>query len=81
MEFQPEMGWSGKSWLFTNLIGDSATRVLAGILLILVTAGLSAGGIGFLAQQQWARPVLIASAAASAVVPILFWDGSLHLVV
>jgi hypothetical protein len=75
------MGWSGKSWLFTNLIGDTATRTLASILLLLATVGLSAGGIGFLAQQQWARPVLIASAAVSAIVLILFWDGSMIFVV
>ena len=81
IQFKPEMGWFGKSWLFTNLIGDTATRTLASILLLLATAGLSAGGIGFLAQQQWARPVLIASAAVSAIVLLLFWDGSMQFVV
>lgn len=81
VEYKPEMGWSGRSWLFTGLIGDPATRILASILLLLVTVALSAGGIGFLIDQQWARPVLIVSALASAIVLILFWDGSPQLIV
>jgi hypothetical protein len=81
VQFRPEMGWSGKSWLFTNLIGEPGTRTLASIVLVIAAAGLSVGGIGFLAQQQWARPVLIASALVSAIVLMLFWDGSLQLVV
>ena len=26
--FQPEMGWVGRSWLLTNVLGDSPTRSL-----------------------------------------------------
>jgi len=52
IDFKPEMGWSGRSWLFTNLIGDTATRMLATILLLIVTAGLSIGGVGFIFQQH-----------------------------
>ncbi len=77
--FKPEMGWSGKSWLFTNLIGDTMTRILVSILLGLVTLGLSAGGIGFITQQQWSRPILVVFAGLSATVLVLFWDGSLQL--
>ncbi|MBW7882136.1 MAG: hypothetical protein H3C34_05770 [Caldilineaceae bacterium] len=81
VEYKPEMGWSGRSWLFTSLIGDPATRNLASILLLLVTVALALGGVGFFIDQQWTRPVLIVSALASAFVLILFWDGSPQLIV
>ncbi len=73
--FQPEMGWSGKSWLFTGLIGDGATRNLATLLLLLATVGFSAGGVGFLAQQPWSRSLLLVSAGISGLVLVFFWDG------
>jgi hypothetical protein len=81
VQFKPEMGWSGKSWLFTNLIGDGGTRALASVLFLLATAGLSAGGIGFLTHQEWHRPLLIISAGLSALVFILFWDGNTQLLI
>jgi hypothetical protein len=81
VQFKTEMGWSGKSWLFTNFIGDAGTRNLASVVLLLPTVGLSVGGIGFLVEQPWARPVLIASAAVSALALILFWDRSMQLIV
>lgn len=81
VQFRSEMGWSGRSWLLTSLIGDAPTRTLASIVLLLATAGLSIGGIGFLGQQPWSRPLLIASAALSAAILIIFWDGSTQFVV
>jgi len=79
--FKGEMGWSCKSWLFTRLIGDAATRTLASLLLVSVTIAFVTGGISFLAGQSWARPLLLASAAASILVLGLFWDGGLKLIV
>lgn len=78
---QPALGWSGRSWLFTDLVGDSATRALASVILLLATAGFSIGGIAFLTHQQWSRPLLITSATVSAVFFLLFWDGSLQFAI
>lgn len=30
--YQPEMGWSGESWLLTNMLGDGGARTIASIL-------------------------------------------------
>lgn len=81
VEFQPEMGWTGDSWIFTNLIGDAATRSLASVLYVLAALGLVAGGTGIFIQQDWWRPVLIGSAIFSSAVIILFWDGSTEMLV
>ena len=77
----PDVGWTGKSWLFTSILGDATTRGLASGLYIVATIGFVIGGIGIFGQQEWARMVLVASAALSAAVIILFWDGGLQLVV
>jgi hypothetical protein len=54
---------------------------LATVLYGLAALGLVAGGIGVFAHQGWWRPVVIGSAAFSAVAVPLFWDGGLQLLV
>jgi hypothetical protein len=79
--FQPEMGWSGRSWVFTNLLGDGATRLLASALYLLMTLAFVVGGVGIFIRADWWRPLLIASAICSSAIIVLFWDGSLQLLV
>ena len=79
--FQPAMGWNGRSWLLTNLIGDSPTRSLASLLLILATLGLVLSGIGVMTRGEWWRPVLMGAAILSSVTLIMVWDGSPDLIV
>jgi hypothetical protein len=74
-ELQPEMVWPDGSWAFSRLLGDEATRILASISCILAAIGFVAGGIGILVRQAWWRPVVVGSAAFSAVIIVLFWDG------
>lgn len=76
-ELQAGMVWPDGSWAFTRLFGDEATRVLASILCVLAAIGLVVGGIGIFVSQAWWRPVVVGSAAFSAVIFILFWDGQL----
>ena len=77
-ELQPEMAWPDGSWVFSRLLGDETTRLLASISCILAAIGFVAGGAGILVGQAWWRPVVMASAAFSAVILILFWDGELQ---
>jgi hypothetical protein len=79
--FQPEMGWTGKSWLLTNILGEYTTRTLAGLLFVLAAAGFVAGGLGYLIQMDWSITVLIVSAVLSAVTTFVFWDGSSQYIV
>ena len=81
VEFQPDMGWTGRSWLFTNLIGDTATRQVASVVYTPITVTFVAGGIGVITGGDWWRPVLVSAAVASAVAILLFWDGTGGLIV
>jgi hypothetical protein len=77
-ELQPEMVWPEGSWAFSKLLEDEATRLLASISCILAAIGFVAGGTGILVRQAWWRPVVVGSAAFSAVIFILFWDGEMQ---
>jgi hypothetical protein len=81
VEFQADMGWTGASWLFSPLLGESGTRLLATVLYGLATLGFVTGGIGIFAQQEWWQPVVLGSAALSAATILLFWDGGLQMIV
>ena len=50
--------------------------LLAGMACILAAIGFVVGGAAILLGQGWWRPVVIGSAVFSAVIWILFWDGS-----
>jgi hypothetical protein len=77
-ELQPGMVWPDGSWAFAKLLGDEATRVLASVACILAAAGFVAGGIGLLVKQAWWRPAGVGSAAFSAIIFLLLWDGGLQ---
>ncbi len=79
--FQPAMGWTGRSWIFTNILGDATTRVIAGVLYLLATIGFVAGGSGLFTRQEWWPAVIVGSAGLSAATIILFWDGSTQLLI
>lgn len=75
-EMQPGMVWPDGSWLFSPLLGDETTRLLASIACVIAALGFGAGGVGLFASQAWWRSVVAASAVFSAVVFLLFWDGA-----
>lgn len=77
-ELQSGMTWPDGSWAFSKLLGDDTTRLLAGILLIVAAVGFVGAGVGVLAGQGWWRPLAIGSAALSAVLYLLFWNGRLQ---
>lgn len=81
VEFQPEMGWSGRSWIFTNFLGDATTRTLASVLYVLATIAFVAGGVGIFARADWWRPMVVGSAIFSSAIILLFWDGSMQQLV
>jgi hypothetical protein len=77
-ELRPGMVWPDGSWAFSRLLGDEATRWLASITYVLATIGFVTGGIGILVRQDWWRPPVVGSAAFSAVIIFLFWDGDMQ---
>ena len=75
---QPGMGWPDGSWAFSRLFENETTRVLTSILLILAAIGFVTGGIGIFLSQVWWHPMVVGSAAFSAVIFILLWDGQVQ---
>jgi hypothetical protein len=79
VEFQANMGWTGKSWLFTNLLGDNVTRIVATIFYGLSTIAFLVAGTGLLAKQDWSRIWTIVASVISTVTILIFWDGNLSM--
>jgi hypothetical protein len=77
-ELQPGMLWPAGAWAFSRPLGDRRTRWLASSALVLAAIGFVAGGVGILVGQAWWRPVVVGSAAFSAVVFVLLWDGEMQ---
>ena len=74
-ELAPGLTWPDGSWTFSRLIGDPASRKLAGACCILAAASFLVSGVGLILDQSWWRGMAAASAAFSAVFYILFWNG------
>jgi len=74
-ELQPGMAWPDGSWYFKRLLGNEATRVLVSILCILAAIAFVAGGVVVFVSQPWWRSVVVGSAAFSAIIFIVSWDG------
>jgi hypothetical protein len=77
-ELQPGMVWPDGSWAFSKILGAKATRVTAGLACLLAAAGFVAAGLAIFLGQAWWRPLVVASAAFSALLYLLFWDGQLR---
>lgn len=81
VEFKPEMGWTGKSWILSNLLGDSNTRSLASALFVFTTIAFVLSAVGIFGRLEWSWTVLLSSAVFSCTILLLFWDGSMQLIV
>ena len=81
VEYQADMGWTGKSWLLTNLLGDSATHTLATVFYSLSTFLFLIASVGIFANQDWNRPWPLAASIVSSVAIVIFWDGRFNLIV
>jgi hypothetical protein len=75
-ELQPGMQWPDASWIFSKLNAGALARDMASLVLVLIAAGLVAGGIGVLARQAWSRGVVIAALALSTLLYLAMWDGT-----
>lgn len=81
VKFQPEMGWTGESWLLSNILSDSTIRSLASVLFTLAAAAFLVSGIGVFFRTEWVRSVLVGSAVFSSAILILYWDGGMQMLV
>jgi hypothetical protein len=79
VEFQADMGWTGKSWLFTNILPGGISRNLATLVYGLAAVVFVAAGTGWIADQAWYRPWTIAASLISILGIVMFWDGSFRM--
>jgi len=73
------MGWTGDSWLFTNLLGNDITHTVATIFYSLSTVTFLVAGTGLLAKQDWSRAWMIAASVISTITILVFWDGNIGM--
>lgn len=76
VEFTPEMGWSGRSWLLSGLAGESLLRTLAVILYSLAAIGFVLGGVGLLLRRGWFRDLVVFTSVVSMTAIVVYWDGA-----
>jgi hypothetical protein len=79
VEFQANMGWTGKSWFFTNLLENDVTHLAATIFYSLSTIAFLVAGTGLFAKQDWGRVWMIAASVVSSLTILVFWDGNLSM--
>jgi hypothetical protein len=77
-QLQPGMTWPDGSWALAALLGRAGTRLAASISCVIAATGFGVGGLGLMVRQAWWRPLVVASAAFSALLFVLFWDGELQ---
>ena len=74
-ELRPEMTWPDRSWLFSKLLGDETTRLLATAALMLIALGMAASGLGIFLRADWWRVAAITSAGLSSLLFFVMWNG------
>ena len=74
-ELRPEMTWPDRAWLFSKLLGDETTRLVASIALVLVALGLVASGLGLFFRAEWWRTATTTSTIFSSLLFFILWNG------
>jgi hypothetical protein len=68
-----DWGQSTQSWLLTNALGDSLTRLIGAAIWLVGMLGFCAATIGIFTQTEWWRSLAVISSIISIVGLVLFW--------
>jgi hypothetical protein len=74
--------WSSRSWLLTDILGDTASRVLCAILYGAALVGFIAAALALLGwgiPHDWWRTLAVVSAIISLVGLLLYWNALIFL--
>jgi hypothetical protein len=74
--------WSSRSWLLTNLLGDTVSRILCVVLYGLALIGFIGATLallGWVLPHDWWRTLAVASAVISLAALLLFWNALIFL--
>ena len=77
-ELKPGMIWPVGSWALSRFLGNNGARTFASVFCVLVAVGFVLGAVGLLFGQPWWRAPVLASAVVSAVLFLLYWNGTLQ---
>ena len=70
--------WHSRSWLLTNALGDTPTRIIALILWVICVVGFIAAGAGAFGWQVTAanwRMIVVVVSIVSLVTLAVFWNA------
>ena len=76
VEYKPEMGWTGNSWLLDAVIPPSIIRMVAVLLYTLAAIVFIINAFGFLLGKTWWNSGLLVAAVISTLTILLFFDGN-----
>ena len=75
--------WHSRSWLLTDLLGDSPARLIALVIWVVTFVGFILAGAGALGwsvtEGQW-RAITVVCAVVSLIGLVLFWNAFAALV-
>jgi hypothetical protein len=74
-ELSSGLTWPDGSWLFSRLVGDETTRLLATVFLVIAALGLVTSGFGLFFRADWWRTLTVASAVFSSLLYLVMWNG------
>ena len=77
-QLQPGLLWPDGSWVFSRLLGNDPTRVVASFSLVMAAIGLVVGGIAILVGQAWWQPVVVGSLIFSSILYLVMWNGRIE---
>ena len=69
------VGWSGQSWIPTNLLGDPIVQAMGKLLWAVAVIGFVAAGVAVFIKLKLWRTLDILASAVSLLAFVLFWDG------
>jgi hypothetical protein len=70
--------WHGRSWLLTNVLGETASRTVGLVIYIACTVGFLAaalGVMGWLVPNDWWRTLALVFAVVSLVGLLFYWHS------
>lgn len=81
VNFKPDMGWSGESWILSGLLSTAALKITASFLYSLSGLLFVAGAFGIYVTALWRTQFLLAAAILSSLTIFLFFDGNSQMLV
>ena len=81
VEYKPEMGWTGESWILSSILNKQLTQLVSTFGYSVSLIGFIIGGVSLYLGKDWWSSIVLASSIISLLTVILYWDGELSMIV